>query len=1059
MGSDVTPVDGLSGILIPWALTHTGHPGAGDYTCAQTKPGPFVPSARTPLRIEATLPAGVTYPASVTRLDVQAISPGAAGVTRATSATGPAAGVAYKVNNAGDWYGHDTYNIPTGGVRRVVDVNSDAVGLAQPSMVALSTGIVVACYATTAGVFAATRTAVGVWTTGITVTGANVGALACICLAPDGALHIYAARPSTSDATPSWRIACYRSVDSGVTWIATTYDIGIRLIGSAEKGTAGAYAPTPSWSRIRAASTSGGAVVLFANTITAGPIYNVEQFVSTDGGTAFRQVLTATAGVTVWDVQPMNGTLHVVTCEGTALTYRSLANPAGSLLSTTGTGVRLTGAVAATDPACIVADPSGALYVQIADFSTPVPGLDGWRSIDNGATWTNDGPSYKANAAGMVPFVPALALSRGTMIGLFTRGTTSAGLYESRWGGNTNATIGSNIGTRADVMDSWMPLDLLSSCGWADTTGGTPTITLDVDASGNASQKIVNGAADTWASLSPTDTGATSPIQSVVIRVAAVGVVPVRILFRSRGANPGVIVEVNLTATQIRAFDFGGAAPAYVSHGGTSASYIEIVCICDPPSTHARAVIAYRVVDNTAERTFTTILLSSLTAQGADNRVQIFVGADSTAYIGKVSRAKAAYLTLGAGWEAPLARPYSLDPVPLSTAEAHTTGGIDLTMTAGIAAVDLVTQTSYPDSVYRLTNVLPTVSPSPRSKWKAGAITNQTLTFAVPARDRSALIGFYLDGLDGIGSLNVTCGLSVATVDLTQTFKYQALGGNAVMPSKTGTGAAGPWVKADELAGWKFKDLAGTIRTVTGNTEGALSTGSAQLEHRAVIYLDGTTDAETDASCVMYPPRALLLGHLAGDGTDDVTALTISILAAANPAGLVTDREMAVCAAGRVHVLGLSPDLGDVLAMDTAANVQTMGNGTRYAARRHKDRRRFEVAFANSPRQVSAMSGASTSPDFVVVTTAKAAAASRDGIPYVVEGLIRRIGSTDAPVVFVPYITKQSSTGWRAKVLGLDATIYGRIVSAFRREGVSYTGNRSGTQIYRVPTITFEEEI
>ena len=138
------------------------------------------------------------------------------------------------------------------------------------------------------------------------------------------------------------------------------------------------------------------------------------------------------------------------------------------------------------------------------------------------------------------------------------------------------------------------------------------------------------------------------------------------------------------------------------------------------------------------------------------------------------------------------------------------------------------------------------------------------------------------------------------------------------------------------------------MRTVVGNSEGSLTYGASIAEHRATIYLDGTTDAATNSTGTLYPARALLLGFFDGTGSDDVTGVTVSIPNASNT-GAGTYREIGVCAAGRVHVFGESPDLGDTLSMDSAANVQTMSDGQRYAARRQADRRSVEIAFMDSP--------------------------------------------------------------------------------------------------------------
>ena len=1043
MGSDLTPVEGLSGFLIPWALTHSAKIGDG-YDCADTRPGPFTADGRTPLKIEASMPPGVSFPASLTRLDVQAIRSGAAGATRATSGTGPAAGIAYKVNNTGDWYGRDDCHVQTGGVRRIV-AESGTAGASAPTVVSLDSGKIVVCYShEVLGTFAAVRDADGAWTTGITVTGANVAARACLCMAPDGALHIYAFRPTSGIAAPRWVIACYRSTDEGATWVPATYDIGKTSISNGDRLNVVS---------MRAASVNG-AVALWINT-NPGGTYKVQQWVSTDGGYAFRRVFDETAGAVVWDAKPAYGVIHVLTCEDATPCFRALGNPAGSLLSV---GFKPISSTTPTysDTGAIVVSPEGTIYVQIADLTTPIDGLDAYCSTDRGVSWNDAGPNLTLPGISDKPGCPALAFSRGTLIGLFCDLTTARGMYEARWGGNTNATIGSQITGRTAELDSWVPIDTFGGSSWSIVSSiGTPTTALDVDGSGRASLKITTGAGDQVVYKSPTTVSTSAAIQSVVARISSGGGTVLTLGFLADDME----TTVQITATGIRAYDAGGVAPSYTSHGASSSDYLDVICISDP--LHDRSIVAWRILDDGAQRTFAT--LAAVTGQAATggNRIAVTVGVGvtTTAYVMRVTRAKSDALTLAEGWESPIARPYSLDPVPLSLAQSHTYGGVDLTMTGGYAVLDLVTQTMYPDAMRRASNVLPNVCPSPRAVWRSGTDGDQALVFAVPERDRPALVGIYLDGLVGIGSVDVTCGAAVTTVSLTTTIRYRALGGNAVVPSTTGSVTERPWVRADELKGWRFKDAAGTVRKVTGNSEGSLTYGASIAEHRAVLYLDGTTDAATNSTGTLYPARAMLLGHLAGTGSDDVTGVTLEIPSADNT-GAGDYREIGVFAAGRIHVLGETPDLGDTLAMESSANVQTMTDGQRYAARPHADRRTVEIALADSVHEARQMFGSATSPDYVVATTGMRSAGSRFGAPLVVEGIARRAANqSNGLAVWVPSIPVQSSAGWYASTFNLDALVYGRITSTYRREGVANVGRRGSTQVFRVPTIRIEEEL
>lgn len=1010
----------LSGLLIPWPVTLAGTLGT-DYTIKDPKPGRFVAGGTSLLSLLPSVPPGVSPDAGVNSIDVQAIAAGAPGPG--------GAGLAYRINGAGLWYGADSPNVMTGA--QFIDSASPL----DVTAVALADGRAVICYATSTAVYVQTRSAAGVWGSPVSVL-ATTQQLACVTMAPDGALHVYAA--DTLPSSASVAIRCYRSTDAGATWTRQSYDVGA---GTTASGAAGDH--------LRAAST-GGSVVLF-RTVTSTTL--TQQWASSDGGFNFSLVASDTA-TTVWGISVYGGVMHIATAEtvaaATSTYYRALGSPFSSLWSTTATEVHTTGEH--TRSSAIVVAPEGRAYVM-ADSADAGSWPDSKTSaLANTTSWTVGGPNVSTtpDPADYVEAFTAVWV-RGTLLLIGSSTGNGSGssteLVEVRFGGHSQATVSGGLGS-APWFWTYLPIQTFAAQGYADTDTGTVTR----DFAPSTGQRIATA---TTSSAESETVGAANSGSAAFLFTARATSGALLIDCHTRGSGTGVTLRIRLTSTTVQAHDAGGSSTA-VPHG--TSGYLQILAIVDP--TNSRAFVVWRPSDAAPERAWSELpAVTGMAAAGTTIKHVFSLASSSEAYILTASHGTLASNALGNGWT----RPSELDPVPLAMPPlfGYLTSGVEVQSAGGIASADGVTHTSTMTSPYRAANVIPQTSPSPRAVWRSSQVAaDETLTLTLGSADRPAIVGVYLDGLVGVSSLDIVAGLATSTVDLSTSIKFTTLSGRrSIEPSPTGALRVGrPWVKADELKGWRFKDQSGGVHEVTGNTAGSLTYGSPAAELRAVIHLATQCASATNQTGTLYPPRALLFAYL--DSNDDVESVSLEVVAANNYTPTEGYRQIGVAAVGRVHLFGVSPDLNDALTLEPAANVQTMQDGQRYTRRMSADRRRVEIAFANSPHEARDMFGTSTSPDYVIAYTGGPIAGDSSGIPLLMEGLARRAANTsNGLVVWCPRIVAQASTGWVVQTFGLDATVYGRLTAPFRREGVQMIGERGASQVFRVPTIVIEEEL
>lgn len=1023
-GADKTPtVQPLFGLIMPWTMRlQTSEAGQGrgiDWTEYGAEAGRLVPSASTTLALESI---GESDDATLTACTVKVSSPGTPGLG--------GAGVLYRKEVSGTaeslWYGADGAHVFTGFQR--ISQNH----ILNPCLISLGDGTALAIYSrSTTSTNANLRAADGTWGSDVVIDTTSSG-ISCGCLGFDGAVLAFSVDTYPGGGTAN-TMRVYRSTDSGATWTLQTYDCGITAANL---------------HRIRASRFGNtGQIAMFA-TYLSGGVYTVQQWVSVNGGVTFDWVATSPNGWKAWDVREGGGFLHFIygVQESTYcdFCYIKVGDAAGSVADLTAVQIKRVTGANVNFGAFLCHHPTGRIYVGIDDNATL--GLIGFYSDDGGTTWVQRGPAYKLNASTTVQGgMPSGEWMRGTLVCIMNNeghngGSIPFSLFEYRFGGHSRATASREIYQSLDNV--FIPLDTLANAGWSTSDTGVPTRTLST----STGQRIQTGVGVTarnlftYADSSPNDS-------SIVIRVVSG---TATLSFVTNGASVTVVV----TSTTLNIYDSGGAAGTPFSHGVSSGDYIEIRAVVRPATS--KAAITYRAYSASPERAFNSAtILSSLSATGTQIEHNIVVAASSDVYVKTACVSWPTDTALQTGWD----NGHNLDPVPLSYAYVPLTSGWSIRATQGLAVKDDTTWDMRPVSVYRAENMLPSVNPSPSVMWKAADLTSDALfSLSIYEGDTNVITSqeayaVYLDGLVGVSSLDITDALATSTVTLGASFKYTALsGGKTIIPATSGARNTGAWVRADELVGWYFKDSAGTVSRVIGNTEGSLTWGTVS-ERRAVLYL-ATAVTGTAQTGTLYPARVLLVRYgAAGSSTIDV-----SITAASQYDPTDATRAIGVLAAGRVTFLP-PPALNDTRIIPDESRILNSPDGSRLDAQRFRPRTRSEWAWMESIHDERQVRGNATSPDYVIAYTGGSPAGDAEGIGtgLIMEGFLQRLyNAGKPPVIVAPAISVGSGAGWVVQRTG--EFLYGRLTGDVRIERVPGVGVRGTSQVARLSQIAIEEE-
>ena len=1033
MGSKHTPTT-AAGILVPWAWQTSPAAAPGDYRVGvdYTEASPYW--GRAVWSGTGQPPVGL-WPSGepdsgLSDVQVRYVRGGSpSGIVARKKATGGA---------YGNLYGRDYHTTLTG--YRTVTTHD----LRSLDILAHADGTCSGIGSVTSGGtctwYTGRRTAAGAWTwTSLTSYATSDTLGCCLCLLPDGGIAAYLAVPAIGST--DYVVELWRSADLGSTWTLQT-SRAVELDASTR------------W--LRATAIGAGQVLLCA-TSGSGTATQLEQLASFDGGYTFvSKVITSRSAV--WSLLWTGGAVfalveHHQTGSDAYHVHRVAA--ADTNLLATASDVML---VASDNPHYA----AGATMWQDSDgYIRALLGKDGgavlYGTDDYGVTWDLHDDVFDADSA-----TPTVI---GEFVGVEVRGQIV--ILAQGWDGSAvdvGDVVEVTLGGLSDVTPTawparsivrspartWCALDTPGDADWTVTTTGTPGQSI-TRADG---QSVTTAAGEAYSAVqSPTVSSTGSTATWDVLKVTS-GTVTIT---AGAGASPRRAVAVDITATQIRAYDASGAAGAYSNHG--VADYIEVLVVV--AQSTQKGTVYYRAVDTTGERAWTALATITGLGTAAVGVHTVALGASGAMKWRAAWTDHGTYHPLSDG----VTRPDDLAPISLSgAASTYVMGGLSVAERTGGARVDGTSYTFSRSSNYSKGNLLPSIAPSPRRGWRSSQtasteLVGWTLDYdsANPVPTGSDLWAIYLDKLESVPRFQlVVDGATVATVDLRIPIAYSQSGGGVRM-STTGTLKLGPWVAANELAGGYFQGASGAVVRIAGNTSGSLTIGSPVAERRAVLRLEEEASSGSGSGYI-WPPRALVLAYLRG--SEDLTSVALSIAGteSAHPDGY---RGIGTACIGPVRVLGRAPDRSTSIEMEPGASIETMPDGSRYTVDRAPNRRRVEVGILDSHVDVSQVRSLTASPDYIVVSSHASAspAAARYGDPLHVVGLVEEVGRS--PVVWLPRIPIDSGTGDNVVAYTTQragGALYARITNAARIEQVP-AGITGVSDMYRLTVLAFEEEV
>lgn len=877
-----------------------------------------------------------------------------------TGSTTPAGCWAWQRDGADPWYGWDDPRPVTG----YAPVSSVTYSAYAPSCITLQSGVLLAAWGEAGGPATAIRTRrrVGVqWTEAevslvstLVQIGSHDGPTTLVQM-EDGAVLLLTLQSLSST---TYELVVLRSTDDGATW-------AIHATGAIAWATT---APRI----LRACVTVSGLIVLYA-TVGTTTSSRVTSWSSVDGVMWTKiddGIGAATTGLAVWDARTIRGTVHLY-IETDAGSGKVTLDPTEGLDPADMTQFVASGADGDwIGGGCIVENPADdrGIYVITMIGYTYV-----WHDSPSGVgNWY--GPFVDGGGSQMA--AGQATWWRGALCIVSTRRTTttiSGDCIEVRLGGQSDVTWMRELDRAGDYVPS----------GWTGVGNGLNTTWPNGDLGGGVvtrSYAIATGQRiQTDASATAVHAPTIADYRRLVILAARIRVASgtVRYVLDASDNTDSYGVYVEVTGTQIRAYDSTGAASSYASHGGSAADYMTVIAAIDVATAAKTARVYWYTGGETYPATATgSILVSGITATAASTttRASFRVLPSGDAYVLWVwagSRKRVSRHTLPARTE-----PTDVSGVPLSGAGArYFADGMTARVTGVPTWVDEADHDVYTTAPRPRENIDPFTSPSPRRVYRMPSTVEQVIRLTPTEGDTtrhthtSAWI-LYLAGLRSVWAINVAGGYlpGGTDLDLRTALAYDAEGWT-VRPVASGSTVSGPWVGADELVGCGFQLAGGTVRTIVSNSAGSLTSGTTIAEHRCVITLDGSAGA--DGSGYIWPREvAIVLQHDSVTGVDAEWVITVPPTTDGHTViGSDTYREIGLAALGPAHILGIGPDKTMSHETRLGTDLDEQADGSVYVVDRRPAVDRVEFAWVQSPHDVTYMLGpasvGTTTPDWV----------------------------------------------------------------------------------------------
>jgi len=927
----------------------------------------------------------------------------------------------------------------------------------------------------------------------------------CLQIMPGGRVHLYAFE--ALDAT-TLQIILYYSDDDGATW----GNVGYVLADSIDLATYTNYY------RIRTGYINGQMIMMLHLKLPATPAARddvLSQWASSDGGHYFSEVYTQ-SGV---DEDNAAASPEIVIDQGVILVgyIRATDNGHGTdqihaewrrlgtawyrydyapVLGTTYAtaaarewGV-LTAAKIDASFFAFWADDDGSLYCTGKDYTTGAASI--MRSIDHGATWIGTGTTARFTSLGQcwwdhnstadIPLHFAAVAWRGKSV--IVTGWKRAGAQEDAIGvvylGGWQTTTMAN---RTSILRP------THRRGW-ERPGYSTSMPDGTGVWAKAGAGLAVISADIYLVLTPTAvqtvTYSTSPVATLgqglnaewaLQRAAGVGSSPRMQLELTEAGLPqkGYGIYVKLTDTHAQLWDMH-VFPAMISEvllPDTSTGFYRIRMALR--SDNGSAQIAPH--DTTADTVWTTIGRSTaLTDSGTHSGNLIEWGMDgggTSAWIewhySAGSYSSAATWTAGQATRSRYPRPVLGSPVWFGL-------GVSLSADTGPTVVGDEWVTT-PTAEYPVSNLDPTVEPSPRHPWRSRLYNDMTslaideirLAWTLGDVDEygmSSLWGMWIDGANCAGlGIYLYYGGAWHHVKTTGYDTFSGVkAGSTLRVNIGGAESGGNKWRRGELDGAGVEsvtmivnasDWVGKIKT---NRPGSTFIDIPNKSMRFAATIEGNSVLLVAAPIVrLWPKRHLILINL-DDYDKEIQGVQIRITkqprvrprSPGNPYDGYF--EIGKVVFGPIWAWGRDYSWGRSIGYEVSQDIVTAEDGTRIVRALAPMRRIVEMSWADGVDECSHLS--EDLPDYVSFKDAGSAVSFLNDTPLDIADEVRQLQGAYTPVVYVPIIPRDSTGDYDQWGQG---GVYGRITESVSVDTV--LGQEGVDELMRLSKLVIEEEI
>lgn len=367
-----------------------------------------------------------------------------------------------------------------------------------------------------------------------------------------------------------------------------------------------------------------------------------------------------------------------------------------------------------------------------------------------------------------------------------------------------------------------------------------------------------------------------------------------------------------------------------------------------------------------------------------------------------------------------------------------------------------------PTYSYGINRIFPTVSASPRVKWRSTDTTQQTIALAFDpsllGTAESNLLSTAI-GLSVVGSnwrtgtwqgydVDTAAWVTIATIDAAEGFTSldYSRQGNTIVPA-VGAVSDEPYLHFNECQGWIFSYDGSTFRRITTNTEGNWPRSNDVTKKATLVLADvGSGDPTGGTGAVIIPTSFTIVAYTAAR----YAGYRLVIDAQTTPEGYF---EIGAMVMGPVVVFGKAPDRDRSISLETGAELTVERDRTTRSRVAAPPQRTVRLGWSDG---LDLTKVEDKDPDYILATTTSSVApvAAKD-TTYQIEGLLGWLDGEHRHVVYLPRLPQGPSDTVMCN--RRRNHVYGRVTGAWRVETV--LGEECSTEVVRGGELLITEDV